>query len=65
MNGLSAYVLTKLVEYKSSDADALFEGLEDLGDPTPEQSSVPTDHKPQVATATEAFDSDDIGDLPF
>jgi len=62
---LSAYVLTKLVEYKSSDADALFEGLEDLGDPTPEQSSVPTDHKPQVATASEAFDNSGDDDLPF
>ena len=29
--------LLKLVEYATNDSDALFEGLEDLGDVTPEQ----------------------------
>ena len=61
---LSAYVITKLVEYVSSDSDALFEGLEDLGDVTPDQATTPTLSKPQVATATEAFDGSD-DDLPF
>jgi len=61
---LSAFVITKLVEYSTNDADALFEGLEDLGDVTTEQASVPS-NKPNVATASanEAFESDD--DLPF
>lgn len=61
---LSAYVITKLVEYSSTDSDALFEGLEDLGDVTAEQSSTPGSSKPQVATTTEAFD-DEESDLPF
>lgn len=61
---LSAFVITKLVEYATNDSDALFEGLEDLGDVTPEQVSVPS-NKPNVATASasDAFESDD--DLPF
>ena len=61
---LSAFVITKLVEYATNDSDALFEGLEDLGDVTAEQVAVPGS-KPQVATASanEAFESDD--DLPF
>ena len=61
---VSAFVITKLVEYQMNEADALFEGLEDLGDVTPEQTDVPSS-KPNVATAsaTEAFASDD--DLPF
>ena len=61
---LSAFVITKLVEYQTNDSDALFEGLEDLGDVTPEQTAVPSS-KPNVATASAsaAFDSDD--DLPF
>ena len=61
---LSAFVITKLVEYQTNDSDALFEGLEDLGDVTAEQVAVPGS-KPQVATASanEAFESDD--DLPF
>lgn len=61
---LSAYVITKLVEYQSNEADALFEGLADLGDVTPEQSSIGAAHKPSVAS--ESFDapvSED--DLPF
>lgn len=61
---LSAFVITKLVEYQMNDADALFEGLEDLGDVTPEQIAVPTPGKPQVASVTEAFEESD-DDLPF
>ena len=61
---LSAFVINKLVEYQMNEADALFEGLEDLGDVTVEQTAVPS-NKPYVATAsaTEAFADDD--DLPF
>ena len=29
---LSAYVITNLVEYKTNDSDALFEGLPDVGE---------------------------------
>ena len=56
--------LSQLVEYATNDSDALFEGLEDLGDVTAEQVAVPGS-KPQVATASasDAFESDD--DLPF
>lgn len=60
---LSAFVITKLVEYQMNEADALFEGLEDLGDVTAEQVAVPS-NKPSVATASVAFD-DESDDLPF
>ena len=63
---LSAFVITKLVEYASNNSDALFEGIPDLGDPTPEQLNPIPASKPNVASASEAFDggsSDD--DLPF
>jgi hypothetical protein len=61
---LSAFVITKLVEYQTNDSDALFEGLEDLGDVTADQVAVPSS-KPSVATASasDAFEGDD--DLPF
>lgn len=61
---VSAFVITNLVEYQMNEADALFEGLEDLGDVTAEQVAVPS-NKPNVATASasDAFASDD--DLPF
>ena len=61
---LSAFVITKLVEYQMNDSDALFEGLEDLGDVTADQVAVPSS-KPSVATASasDAFEGDD--DLPF
>lgn len=60
---LSSFVITDLVEYQSGAEDALFEGLEDLGDVTPVQTAVPTS-KPQVAaSADQAFEDDD--DLPF
>lgn len=61
---LSAYVITKLVEYNLSDNDELFEGLPDVEELTPEQTSPVPSNKPQVATASEAFDNDD-DDLPF
>ena len=62
---LSAFVITKLVEYQMNEADALFEGLEDLGDVTADQVAVPS-NKPNVATASAsaAFDDDD-DQLPF
>jgi len=60
---LSAYVITKLVEYQSSDSDALFEGLPDLGDPTTDQATIPTAVKPQAASV--AFDEPAEDDLPF
>ena len=63
---LSAFVITKMVEYEAKDSDALFEGLPDLGDPTLEQVNPIPASKPNVATAAQAFDnasSDD--DLPF
>ena len=62
---LSAFVITKLVEYQTNDSDALFEGLEDLGDVTADQVAVPSS-KPSVATASAsaAFD-DESDDLPF
>ena len=61
---LSAFVITKLVEYTTNDSDALFEGLEDLGEVTAEQSSIPGSSKPQVATTTEAFEEVE-DDMPF
>ena len=61
---LSAFVITKLVEYEAGDNDALFEGLPDVDPLTPEQSSSVPTNKPQVATASQAFD-DDEDDLPF
>jgi hypothetical protein len=62
---LSAFVITKLVEYASNNSDALFEGIPDLGDPTPEQlNPIPTS-KPNVASASEAFDGNGDDDLPF
>ncbi len=62
---LSAFVITKLAEYQTNDSDALFEGLEDLGDVTADQVAVPSS-KPSVATASAsaAFD-DESDDLPF
>ena len=61
---LSAFVITNLVEYAVSDSDALFEGLPDLPELTDEQTKSVASNKPQVATASEAFEvSDD--DLPF
>ena len=61
---VSAYVITNLVEYSVSDSDALFEGLPDLPELTDEQSAPVPSNKPQVATASEAFDDND-DDLPF
>ena len=52
------------MEYTTNDSDALFEGLEDLGEVTAEQSAIPTPGKPQVASVTEAFD-DEESDMPF
>lgn len=60
---LSAFVITKLVEYTINDSDALFEGLPDLPELTEEQSAPISLNKPQVATASHGFDNDD--DLPF
>ena len=62
---LSAYVITNLVEYAVTDSDALFEGLPDLPELTDEQSASVTSNKPQVATASQAFDDNDDDDLPF
>ena len=61
---MSAYVITNLVEYAVTDSDALFEGLPDLPELTDEQSAPVPSNKPQVATASEAFDDND-DDLPF
>ena len=62
---LSAFVITKLVEYTTNDSDALFEGLEDLGEVTAEQSSIPGSSKPQVASVTEAFEEIEDDSMPF
>ena len=62
---LSAFVITKLVEYTTNDSDALFEGLEDLGEVTAEQSSIPGSSKPQVASVTEAFEEVEDDSMPF
>lgn len=64
---LSAFVITKLVEYNSNDEDALFEGLPDIPELTPEQSApVQSNEKPQVATQSDAFNAPaDDDDLPF
>jgi len=61
---VSAFVITNLVEYAVTDSDALFEGLPDLPELTDEQSASVASNKPQVATASQAFDDND-DDLPF
>lgn len=62
---LSAYVITKLMEYKSASDDALFEGLPDVGELTEEQTAPVPTHKPNVASASEAFANDEEDDMPF
>ena len=60
---LSAFVITNLVEYANDSADALCEGLPDVGELPSGFENVPTE-KPNVATAGDAFgESND--DLPF
>ena len=61
---LSAYVITNLVEYKTNDSDALFEGLPDVGELPSGFENVPSS-KPNVASQADAFDDDDSSDLPF
>ena len=61
---LSAFVITKLVEYASDSADALFEGLPDVGELSAGFENVPTG-KPNVASAGDAFCDEDDSDLPF
>lgn len=61
---LSAFVITKLVEYESNETDALFSGLPDVGELLPEQAVTPSG-KPNVASASAAFDEPADDDLPF
>lgn len=62
--GLTAYinkgVILSLNDVDGADDDDLWEDVA----VTPAQTSVPTDHKPDVATASQAFDEED-DDLPF
>ena len=59
---LSAYVIMELVEYAQGNEEALFEGLPDLGDPEPDQISVPN-NKPKVSNVVDIPEGED--DLPF
>jgi hypothetical protein len=61
---LSAFVITKLVEYASDSADALFERLPDVGELPAGFENVPTG-KPNVASAGDAFGEDEDDSLPF
>lgn len=63
--GLTAYinkgVILSLNDVDGADDDDLWEDVA----VTPAQTSVPTDHKPDVATASAAFGEEEDDDLPF